>query len=132
VAQTAAPAAPPPPQAAAGSWPGLPGGQSSKGSKQAEAAQQQQPQAASSSEATSSSSSQQSGKKKKGQKQPLSELLAAGKTAPGNAWSQQQRLSNVVSAPTGNRAGLGQWGKQGGSKLAKSINAFNDAWGPKQ
>jgi hypothetical protein len=130
VAQAAA-AAPPPPQAAAGSWPGLPGGQSSNGSKQAEAAQQQQSQAASSSEATSSSSSQ-SGKKKKGQKQPLSELLAAGKTAPGNAWSQQQRLSNVVSAPSGNRAGLGQWGKQGGSKLAKSINAFNDAWGPKQ
>jgi hypothetical protein len=122
----------PPP--AANSWPGLPGGQKGKDTKQAAVQQQQQQQqeAASSSAASSAASEPpQLGKKKKGSKQPLSELLAAGKTDPQNAWSQQQRLSNLV-APSGGRGSMGQWGKQGGSKLAKSINSFNDAWGGKK
>jgi hypothetical protein len=116
----------------ADSWPGLPGGQKGKGSKQAAVQLQEQQQAASSSGASSAANEPpQLGKKKKGSKQPLSELLAAGKTDPQNAWSQQQRLSNLV-APSGGRGSMGQWGKQGGSKLAKSINAFNDAWGAKK
>jgi hypothetical protein len=61
----------------------------------------------------------------------LQELLQTGKSHPQNAWSQTQRLS-AVTTPSGGggRGSLGQWGKQGGSKLAKKINAVNDAWGP--
>jgi len=121
--------------AGAESWPGLPGGKGSKASKKPAAAPAAAPvpaqQAGSSSDAgaaASSSSQQQAGKKKKGSKQPLSDLLTAGKTHPQNAWSQQQRLSGVVAAPSGGRGSMGQWGKQGGAKLAKSISAFNDAW----
>jgi hypothetical protein len=36
------------------------------------------------------------GKGKKGKKQSLAELMAAGKTAPSNAWSQQSRLSKAI------------------------------------
>lgn len=133
---------PPPPQQhqappPAESWPGLPGGKGKKGGSKAAASQaaQREQQASSSSAAASSSPlpEQAGGKKGKkgGSKQPLSELLATGQSHPQNAWSQQQRLSQLA-APSGGRGSMGQWGKSGGSKLAKSIGAFNDAWGDKK
>jgi hypothetical protein len=118
--------APPP----AESWPGLPGGKGKKGGSKAAASQaaQREQQASSSSPPPE----QAGGKKKKGgSKQPLSDLLATGQSHPQNAWSQQQRLSQLA-APSGGRGSMGQWGKSGGSKLAKSIGAFNDAWGDKK
>jgi hypothetical protein len=69
-------------------------------------------------------------KKNKKGKMSLGDLLAEGKTNPHNAWSQQQRRGAVVAAPAGvaQTASLGQWGRGGGQKLAKSVGAYNDAW----
>ncbi|KAF6252767.1 hypothetical protein COO60DRAFT_1274132 [Scenedesmus sp. NREL 46B-D3] len=133
----AAPAAAPPPVPSGGeSWPTLAGPSSGRSSRSdsgtsSPVPQQQQ---ASSGAASSSSAAQeqqlQPGKKKKGTKTSLQELLQTGKSHPQNAWSQTQRLE-AVTAPSGGggRGSMGQWGKQGGNKLAKKINAVNDAWG---
>eukprot|EP00878_Enallax_costatus_P026351 GHUV01028280.1.p1 GENE.GHUV01028280.1~~GHUV01028280.1.p1 ORF type:complete len:820 (+),score=339.54 GHUV01028280.1:679-3138(+) len=122
--RSAAAAAPVPaaPPASAESWPTLGGGpadsSASNSSSAADPVQQQQEPDDSSS---SASTSQQGGRKKKAQKQTLQQLLAAGKSHPQNAWSQQQRVTQVA-------APAGQWGKAGGSKLAKNISAVNNAW----
>jgi hypothetical protein len=69
------------------------------------------------------------GKKKKGTKTSLQDLLASGRSHPQNAWSQQQRRQQVVTAPAGQQASMGSWKAGGGTKLAKKISAINDAWG---
>uniref|UniRef100_A0A383VLU4 RING-type E3 ubiquitin transferase n=1 Tax=Tetradesmus obliquus TaxID=3088 RepID=A0A383VLU4_TETOB len=138
-AAAAAAAASPAPAVQSGgeSWPTLAGpssGRSSRSDSGTSSPVPQQQQASSSAASSSSSAAQeqqqQSGKKKKGTKTSLQELLATGKSHPQNAWSQTQRLS-AVTAPSGGggRGSMGQWGKSGGSKLAKKINAVNDAWG---
>jgi hypothetical protein len=123
-------------QAAAANWPtlgGRPGGDSSSSANgmpaQAAAAAPSPQQPAADAGAAGGSSSSSGGKKKaKPAKQPLSELLAAGKSHPQNAWSQQQRLSGVTAPPvTSGTASMGQWKKSGGAKLAKKISAVNDA-----
>lgn len=124
-------AATPPPPASAASWPTLGGGaagSSSSSSSMTAAAQQQSLTDDDSNVSSSSASPAQGGKKKKAQKQTLQQLLSSGKTHPQNAWSQQQRLSQVAQTPAGQQTSLGQWGKSGGSKLAKKISAVNDAW----
>lgn len=118
-----APAVQSAPPAGVNNWPTL--GGASSGSSRTAATEQVQPESSS-----SEHSSLQGGKKKKPQKQSLQQLLSSGKSHPQNAWSQQQRLSQVTQAPASasQQTSLGQWGKSGGAKLAKKISAVNDAW----
>jgi hypothetical protein len=65
------------------------------------------------------------GKAAKPKKQTLHELMNSGLVHPQNAWTQKSR------GPAAS-AGLGQWGKGGGAKLAKQEAAVNESWGSKK
>jgi hypothetical protein len=64
------------------------------------------------------------GKKKKPVKQSLQQLLAAGRSAPGNAWSPPQRTAQLGVVPAVAQP-KGAWGAKsgGGEKLSKQLRA---------
>jgi hypothetical protein len=66
------------------------------------------------------------GKKGKGKKKavPLRDLLASGRTAPGNAWSQPHRTAALGQVPAVAQP-KGAWGGKagGGDKLARRLRA---------
>ena len=72
----------------------------------------------------SSTSGKGKGKAAKPKKQTLHELMNSGQVHPQNAWTQKSRGPAVA-------AGLGQWGRGGGAKLAKQEAAVNESWGSK-
>ncbi|KAI8465214.1 MAG: hypothetical protein J3K34DRAFT_525573 [Monoraphidium minutum] len=125
----ARPAPPPPPPPAASYWPTLAGDGSSSGGGAGPSSSRgvappvpDEPQAAADAEDAGGGGGK--GKKKKPQKQSLQQLLQAGRTAPGNAWSQPQRAAALGEAPAVAQP-KGAWGGKagGGDKLARTLRA---------
>lgn len=70
-------------------------------------------------------------KKKKPEKKTIKDFLQTGSVHPQNVWTQNKKKAAVAPAPAGQSVPVvqprGQWKQNGGEKIAKKFNAYNEA-----